>query len=338
MKYSLKTFVFFATFAVIFFANANLFAQKTKNPPKAKTSKSAVVSQIPKVTQIDEIKIKSLLKPNGKPLLVNFWATWCVPCREEFPELVEIDKEYKDKIDFITISLDDLAEINRDVPKFLVEMKATMSAYLLKTTDENAVISSISKDWAGGLPFSILYNKDGEIVHFKQGKIKPEIVKAEIDKIIVKDESSQNFTETSEEETVKSLSNSLEFTDQDKALIIRQILKKHQPTKKYASQESTETHLVINLSEKNISPELLPEFSQIEYKLLKTDDIENYKGKWLNYQAFEEFEVKNNRVKVVFSQIGLAKGFFPTAYVISYKYHKNNGEWQSEIIGTRRIN
>jgi hypothetical protein len=83
---------------------------------------------------------------------------------------------------------------------------------------------------------------------------------------------------------------------------------------------------------------LLPEFSQIEYKLLKTDDIENYKGKWLNYQAFEEFEVKNNRVKVVFSQIGLAKGFFPTAYVISYKYHKNNGEWQSEIIGTRRIN
>ncbi len=184
MKYSLKTFAFFATFAAIFSLTTNLFAQKTKNPPKAKTT--AVVSNLPKVTQIDEIKIKSLLKPNGKPLLVNFWATWCVPCREEFPELVALDKEYKGKIDFITISLDDLAEINHDVPKFLNEMNATMPAYLLKTTDENAAISSISKEWSGGLPFTILYDENGEVVHTKQGKIKPEIVKEKIDSLLIK--------------------------------------------------------------------------------------------------------------------------------------------------------
>lgn len=184
MKKTLKTFAFFATCVVIFFTAANLFAQKTKIQTSTKPSKTADVLNIPKVTQIDEVKIKQLLKPNGKPLLVNFWATWCIPCREEFPELVEIDKEYKGKIDFITISLDDLAEINRDVPKFLNEMKATMPAYLLKTTDENAVISTISKDWAGGLPFSVLYNKDGEIVHFKQGKIKIDVVKEKIDELL----------------------------------------------------------------------------------------------------------------------------------------------------------
>lgn len=158
----------FAFFAIIFiFTTSNLFAQTA-----------------PKVTKVDEITIKDILKPKGKPLLVNFWATWCVPCREEFPELVEIDKKYKGKIDFITISLDDLAEINRDVPKFLNEMKATMPAFLLRTTDENAVIGSISKDWEGGLPFTVLYNGKGEIVHTRQGLIKPKIVKGKIDKLL----------------------------------------------------------------------------------------------------------------------------------------------------------
>jgi thiol-disulfide isomerase/thioredoxin len=174
-----KTFAFLAAFAVVsVFLQTNLFAQKTVD----KTVK------IPEIIQIDEIKIKEVLKPKGKPLLVNFWATWCVPCREEFPELVEIDHEYKGKIDLITISLDDLAEIKRDVPKFLTEMKATMPAYLLRTTDENAVIGSISKDWEGGLPFTVIYNEKGEIIHTRQGKIKPPIVKAKLDSTLKKEE------------------------------------------------------------------------------------------------------------------------------------------------------
>jgi thiol-disulfide isomerase/thioredoxin len=55
--------------------------------------------------------LKNILKANGKPLLVNFWATWCDPCREEFPDLVKIDADYKNKIDFITVSLDDVEEL-----------------------------------------------------------------------------------------------------------------------------------------------------------------------------------------------------------------------------------
>jgi thiol-disulfide isomerase/thioredoxin len=62
--------------------------------------------------------LRKALTPSRKPLLVNFWATWCDPCREEFPDLVKLDAEYKGKIDFITISLDELSEIDRDVPSF----------------------------------------------------------------------------------------------------------------------------------------------------------------------------------------------------------------------------
>ncbi len=137
-----------------------------------------------KTTQIDEIALKNLLKPNGKPILINFWATWCDPCREEFPDLVKIDADYRGKIDLIIISLDDLAEINRDVPKFLGEMKAEMPSYLLKTANEDAAIASVSKDWQGGLPFTILLNEKGETVYFRQGKFKPDILRNALDKLV----------------------------------------------------------------------------------------------------------------------------------------------------------
>jgi thiol-disulfide isomerase/thioredoxin len=136
-----------------------------------------------RVTEVNEVALKKLLKPNGKPLLVNFWATWCDPCREEFPELVKIDNENKGKIDFLTVSLDDLADIDGAVPKFLTEMKADMPAYLLKTDDENATIAAIAKDWSGGLPFTILYNEKGEIAYFRQGKVVPATLRSEIAKL-----------------------------------------------------------------------------------------------------------------------------------------------------------
>ena len=107
-----------------FSLTGHVFAQTKKPKPAAK--KPAVAG--PKVTQIDIDGLKSLIKPKDKPLLINFWATWCDPCREEFPDLVKIDAAYKGKIDFVTISLDDLADIATTVPKFLNEVKATMPA------------------------------------------------------------------------------------------------------------------------------------------------------------------------------------------------------------------
>ncbi|QYO67183.1 TlpA family protein disulfide reductase [Leptolyngbya sp. 7M] len=141
-------------------------------------------STVPNVVKIDEKQFAELLKPNGKPLLINFWATWCTPCREEFPDLVKIDAEYKDKIDFITISLDFEEELTTGVPKFLAEMKATMPSYLLITPDETAAISMVSKDWAGGLPFTVLFKADGSIAYSRQGIVKHSVLQGEIDKLL----------------------------------------------------------------------------------------------------------------------------------------------------------
>lgn len=153
---------------------------KTGKIGATKTKRAA----LPKVTKIDIEGLKPLLKPNGKPLLINFWATWCDPCREEFPDLVKIGDEFRGKLDFITISLDDLADIDRDVPRFLREMKAKMPAYLLRTPDESAAIQMVSKDWTGNLPMTILFAADGTISYFRNGKIRVEPLRENILKLL----------------------------------------------------------------------------------------------------------------------------------------------------------
>lgn len=159
----------------------SLFASAQTTNSEKTVSAAAV---LPRVTQINEIALKNLIKPNGKPLLINFWATWCDPCREEFPDLVKLNEDYKGKIDFITISLDDLAEIKRDVPKFLSAMGAEMPAYLLKSTNEDAAIMMVSKHWQGGLPFTILFNENGETAYFRQGKVKIDVLRASLEKLV----------------------------------------------------------------------------------------------------------------------------------------------------------
>ncbi len=149
------------------------------------TATPAAPADLPKVTQIDITGLRKALTPSTKPLLVNFWATWCDPCREEFPDLVRLNGDYAGKIDFITISLDELSEINRDVPNFLAQMKARMPAYLLKAQDDDAAIAVVSKDFTGALPFTILYDPTGKQTFFRQGKVKLEILRTEIDKLLL---------------------------------------------------------------------------------------------------------------------------------------------------------
>ena len=158
-------------------------AQTKKSKLKKSKPKNQTILNLPKVTQIDAAALSKIIKPNGKPLLINFWATWCDPCREEFPDLVKISTDYKDKIDVMTISLDELSEIKGDVPKFLAQMKSDAPAYLLKVPDEGAAIAVVTKDWQGGLPFTILFNAAGEAVYSKQGKFQTEILRRQIENL-----------------------------------------------------------------------------------------------------------------------------------------------------------
>jgi len=144
-------------------------------------------------SDVREINLEGLKKilqrdPNDKrPLLLNFWATWCDPCREEFPDLVKLDGDYKDKgLNFIAISIDDIADLKSEVPKFLNQMKATMPVVLLNMNDPEPAIKLVDPAWDGQLPATFLYDKDGKVVFKHFGKIKPDELRAAIDKEIKK--------------------------------------------------------------------------------------------------------------------------------------------------------
>jgi len=160
-------------------------AQRKKSPA-AKPKRP-----LPVVSSIDTEALKGLItQQRERPLLVNFWATFCDPCRDEFPDLVKIDKEYRPQsLDFVTVSLDDASEIKNEVPKFLDSMNATMPAYLLNVTDPEPAINFIDRRWQGDLPATYLYNEKGEVVYKHIGRVNTAELRQAIEKVVKKSDS-----------------------------------------------------------------------------------------------------------------------------------------------------
>jgi thiol-disulfide isomerase/thioredoxin len=157
---------------------------QSRTTPRATGRRAARPANVTRKINAEEMQ--ALLKRDGvRPLLVNFWATWCVPCREEFPDLVKIDQQYRPKdLDFIAISLDDVADLKVAIPKFLREMRAQMPNYLLNVSDPEPAIKSVDAAWDGTLPATFLYNEKGEVVYKHLGRIKTDELRAAIEKTI----------------------------------------------------------------------------------------------------------------------------------------------------------
>jgi thiol-disulfide isomerase/thioredoxin len=180
MQFARSFRVIAAGVGVILLSNFAALSQNRQRKRGAAKQEAVVVKEI------NTESMTSLLKrepAEARPLLVNFWATWCDPCREEFPDLVKIDADYRGKgLDFITVSLDDLAELKTEVPKFLRVMKAKMPSYLLNVSDPEPAIKYVDPQWSGALPGTILYNANGEIVFKHFGRVNAGELRAAIDK------------------------------------------------------------------------------------------------------------------------------------------------------------
>jgi thiol-disulfide isomerase/thioredoxin len=100
----------------------------------------------------------------GRVLLVNFWATWCEPCREEMPSLVKAAKKFPAKdLAVVLVSLDSQKTGPSQVPKFLKEKKIPFVSWLAKTRDPQDFIDTVDPTWDGSLPYSLIYGRDGKI-------------------------------------------------------------------------------------------------------------------------------------------------------------------------------
>lgn len=132
------------------------------------------------LTPIDAPGLLAVVRePGARATLVNVWASWCQPCREEFPDLVRLERQWRDRgFRLVFVS----ADFSEDVPNaraFLAEQGVGWPTYL-KTGDDMQFIDTLDARWSGALPGSFLYDSSGRLVRFWEGKASADSLAARI--------------------------------------------------------------------------------------------------------------------------------------------------------------
>jgi thiol-disulfide isomerase/thioredoxin len=115
----------------------------------------------------------------GKVLVVNFWATWCGPCREEMPDLVRAQKEYGAKgLQIVGIAADDADKVQQFAKEIQLNYPALIGGY--------AAID-LSKDLGNSLvalPFTLVVDRHGKVAYTHLGPVKPDKLRDVITKLL----------------------------------------------------------------------------------------------------------------------------------------------------------
>jgi len=100
----------------------------------------------------------------GKPIILNFWATWCPPCKREMPTLQKFYKKYKNTVEVVAVAS---GQGDDDVFPFVSQITPKLTFHILY--DETSIVSRQYNIEA--MPTSFLINKDGFITHYAIGEI-----------------------------------------------------------------------------------------------------------------------------------------------------------------------
>ena len=108
--------------------------------------------------------LRKVRESKAPAVLVNMWATWCMPCREEFPDLVRLKRAYEGRdLEVILVSGDFDSEMP-EVRRFLEEQGVDFPTYI-KTGKDMEFINGFEAGWSGALPATFLYDSGGSLRH-----------------------------------------------------------------------------------------------------------------------------------------------------------------------------
>jgi len=118
-------------------------------------------------------KAQTLSNWRGKVLVVNFWATWCPPCREEIPALIKTHRKYvSNGVEFVGIGIDNVANVR----EYAVEMKIDYALRLGRA--ETLAISKDLGNPAGVLPFTVVLDRAGKVAYTHAGPLTEAMLEA----------------------------------------------------------------------------------------------------------------------------------------------------------------
>lgn len=126
-------------------------------------------------------QLRQVVRAGGaRVVLLNVWATWCAPCREEFPDLMRIRREYRERgLRLVLVSADfdsDLAAAKA----FLAGQRVEFLTYLKHEADM-PFIDGLDSLWSGALPATLLYDGAGNKLWFHEGRTTYDTLKTRID-------------------------------------------------------------------------------------------------------------------------------------------------------------
>lgn len=138
-----------------------------------------------KLIPLDEAAYARLISSSkGKVTLVSFWATWCVPCRAEVPQLVQLEKRLQDKgLKLVLISADDV-DSEMDARRFLTTKNVPMPSYQKVVKNDDKFIEGLDPKWSGALPALFLYDKTGKKVKSFVGETEMAAIEAAVKKLL----------------------------------------------------------------------------------------------------------------------------------------------------------
>ena len=125
---------------------------------------------------------QSLGQWRGKVVVVNFWATWCAPCREEMPEFVRAQSEFGSKgLQFVGIAVDEAGKADEFARELRLNYPVLIGGYgaieLSKTLGNRLT----------ALPFTIIVDRQGHVAHTQLGPLKPDQLRSIISKLLSND-------------------------------------------------------------------------------------------------------------------------------------------------------
>lgn len=120
---------------------------------------------------VGEDLVQKVVQPHeGRVVVVNMWATWCGPCREEFPDLVRLYKENKGALVLVAVSMDEPEDAGK-AAEFIKQYKSDFPAYIRGFKDFEAFSNALDPKWMGAIPATFVFDKSGKRVFTKEGKV-----------------------------------------------------------------------------------------------------------------------------------------------------------------------